>query len=359
MKTLVRMIPKPIEIVVLLVLIIGQCAASGYTASESPVAEPQSVTSQEPGRISTEAIDVPLETPTGTLFGTLVLPAGKPPFPVVLIIAGSGMTDRDGNSLGLSGKSNCLKMIAESLAQSGIASLRYDKRGVARSAPARAATNSVDIQADDAARWVAWLGQSPRFRGVAIAGHSEGSFVGILAAQRGGVRALVSLSSAGRRFDEVLTEQMEMAVRSKHLSQAAFASIQGAFAELRAGRPVLTRPPNIPDELWTGLFQPRAQEYLISLFRYDPVAEIAKLPPKGVQVLVVQGTTDIMHALDDPVRLAAAVGSKPVMIEGMNHELKTAPLDPRANDKASEDPRVPLAPALLKQMIPFLTSALQ
>ena len=199
MKTLVRMIPKPIEIVGLLVLIIGQCAAAGYTASESLVAEPQSVTSQEPGRIPTEAIDVPLETPTGTLFGTLVLPAGKPPFPVVLIIAGSGMTDRDGNSLLLSGKSNCLKMIAESLAQSGIASLRYDKRGVARSAPARAATNSVDIQADDAARWVAWLGQSPRFRGVAIAGHSEGSFVGILAAQRGGVRALVSLSSAGRR----------------------------------------------------------------------------------------------------------------------------------------------------------------
>lgn len=358
MKTSARMTPAAIETIALLALMISLLSAFVSAASELPRAE-QAMTSTKPVRILTEATDVALETPTGTLFGTLLLPAGKPPFPVVLIVAGSGMTDRDGNSLGLSGKSNCLKLLAEGLAQNGIASLRYDKRGVARSAAARMLTNTVDTQADDAARWVAWLGQSPRFRAIAIAGHSEGSFVGTLAAQRGGVRALVSLASAGRRFDEVLIEQMEMAVRSKQLSQAALTSMQGAFAELRAGRTVNTRPPNIPEVLWTGLLQPRAQEYLISLFRYDPVAEIAKLPPKGVQVLVVQGTTDITHGADDQTLLAAAVGGKPVLIEGMGHELKTAPLDPRANDKASQDPQVPLAPALLKQMVSFLTSALR
>lgn len=66
-----------------------------------------------------------------------------------------------------------------------------------------------------------------------------------------------------------------------------------------------------------------------------------------------------MHGADGPARLAAAVGGKPVLIEGMSHELKSAPLDPAGNDKASQDPRVPLAPGLLKQMIPLLTSALQ
>ncbi len=103
-----------------------------------------------------------------------------------------------------------------------------------------------------------------------------------LAAQRGGVRAFVSLAGAGRPFDEVLTEQMGRAVRSGQLPQKALTAMQGALAELPAGRPVQTRPPNIPRKLWNGLFQPRAQEYLLSLFRYDPVAELAKLPPKGV-----------------------------------------------------------------------------
>lgn len=358
MKTLARMSPRPIDVVVLLVLIFCQLGPSG-SASEVPTAPRQPVTPQEPARIPTEAIDVPLETPTGTLFGTLVLPAGKPPFPVVLIIAGSGPTDRDGNSVGYPVKPNCLKMIAEGLAQGGIASLRYDKRSVARSAAARATVNSFEIQVNDAASWIAWLRQASRFQAVGIVGHSEGAFVGTMAAQRGGVRALVSLGGAGHRVDEVIIDQMERAVKSGQLSRAALSGITTALVELRAGRTLKSRPSDIPDELWTGLFQPRAQEYLISLFRYDPVAELAKLKANDVRVLVVQGTTDLTGGSDDPARLAAAVGEKPVMIEGMNHELKTAPLDRRANDKASEDPRVPLAPGLLKQMIPFLTSALQ
>lgn len=77
----------------------------------------QTVTSEEPaGRNLIQSTDVSLETPTGTLYGTLMLPAEKPPFPVVLIVAGSGMTDRDGNTVGVSGKSNCLKLLAEGLA---------------------------------------------------------------------------------------------------------------------------------------------------------------------------------------------------------------------------------------------------
>ena len=78
-----------------------------------------------------------------------------------------------------------------------------------------------------------------------------------------------------------------------------------------------------------------------------------------MQVLVVQGTTDLMHGDDDPGLLAAAVGGKPVMITGMNHELKPAPPDPDGNDRASIDPRLPLAPGLLEQVIPFLKHAMK
>jgi alpha-beta hydrolase superfamily lysophospholipase len=308
---------------------------------------------------SIQASAVSLETPTGTLSGTLVLPSGKEPFPVVLIIAGSGPTDRDGNTVGLSGKSDCLRLLAEGLAKNGIASLRYDKRGVGKSASARAASNTFDIQVDDAARWVAWLGGDARFRAVGVMGHSEGALVGIIAAQRGGARALISLAGSGSRFDEVIINQMETAVRVGQLSQKTVEAMRGAVAELRAGRTVTTRPPNIPDKLWVGLFQPRAQEYLISLFRYDPAAEIAKLPSRKVEVLVVIGTTDLMGSVKDRSKLSEAVGAKPVLITGMNHELKTAPLDRAANDAASEDPKRPLADGLLDQLIPFLTNALR
>ena len=73
---------------------------------------------------------VTLDTKTGTLHGTLLVPAGtRVPVPVALIIAGSGPTDRDGNSPMLPGKNNSLKLLAEALATHGIASVRYDKRG--------------------------------------------------------------------------------------------------------------------------------------------------------------------------------------------------------------------------------------
>ncbi|PYP88665.1 MAG: alpha/beta hydrolase [Blastocatellia bacterium AA13] len=306
-----------------------------------------------------QSSDVSLDTSTGTLWGTLLLPSGKAPFPVVLIIAGSGQTDRDGNSVGLSGKSNCLRLLAEGLAKSGIASLRYDKRSVAKSANARIATNTFETQVDDAAKWVAWLCGDTRFRAVGIIGHSEGALVGTIAAQRGGARALVALAGAGSRFDEVLISQTEAAVRAKQLSPKALEGLRGAFAELRAGRTVTTRPPSIPDQLWVGLFQPRAQEYLISLFRYDPAAEITKLPSLNVKVLVVVGTTDLTGDEQDRSKLAEAIGAKPVVITGMNHELKNAPLDRAANDAASEDPKRPLAPGLLDQLISFLTNALR
>jgi pimeloyl-ACP methyl ester carboxylesterase len=240
----------------------------------------------------------------------------------------------------------------------GIASVRYDKRSVGKSAAARLPTNTFDQQVDDAAAWVDWIARDKRFRAVGIVGHSEGSIIGALAAQRGGV-ALVSLVGGGHPFAEITTRQMERGMKAGQISKEAYASIKAAFAELAAGRTVTTRPPNIPDILWTGIFQPRAQEYLISLFRYDPVTEFAKLPAKGVKVLVVAGTNDLTGDDGDADLLAAAVGVKAYKIEGMGHELKLAPPDPKGNDKASQDPHVPLAPELVKIMVPFLNNALK
>ena len=110
------------------------CASQSTTASSDLPPAP------------TEIVETPdsLVTPTGTVYGTLELPAAKLPVPVVLIIAGSGPTDRNGNSPALPGSNNSLKMLASGLAERGVASFRYDKRGIAASA--KAAGSEQDIR---------------------------------------------------------------------------------------------------------------------------------------------------------------------------------------------------------------------
>ncbi|MFN0121132.1 MAG: alpha/beta hydrolase, partial [Blastocatellia bacterium] len=126
------------------------------------------------------------------------------------MIAGSGPTNRDGNSPALPGQNNSLRYLAEGLAARGIASLRYDKRGVAESV--RAATKEDDLRfetfIDDAVLWAAKLKGDRRFSALIIAGHSEGSLIGMAAAQKAGADALVSIAGAGRPAQLLLAEQL-------------------------------------------------------------------------------------------------------------------------------------------------------
>ena len=77
-----------------------------------------------------ELSNIVLKTRTGDVYGSLTFPEGSQKVPVVLIIAGSGPTDRNGNSAAGGLKTDAYKLLADSLQQAGIAALRYDKRGV-------------------------------------------------------------------------------------------------------------------------------------------------------------------------------------------------------------------------------------
>ena len=130
---------------------------------------------------------ISLETPTGTLYGTLALPQSRSRVPAVLIIAGSGPTDRDGNSPVFKGPNNSLKLLAEGLAAHGIASVRYDKRGIGETGKAmqlaaektttvlREEDLSFENFIDDAVRWGKQLRADRRFSSLTVIGHSEGS----------------------------------------------------------------------------------------------------------------------------------------------------------------------------------------
>ncbi len=295
-----------------------------------------------------------LDTPTGRLHGTLELPEGPGPFPVALVIAGSGPTDRDGNSTLLPGRNDSLKLVARTLAEAGVASLRYDKRaiGESREAGLDEAGMTFDLAVEDAVRWLRQLDDDARFARTLVVGHSEGSLVGMLASGPAGASAFVSLEGAGRPAADVLRSQLQGQLPAELMDE-----VDQVLRELEAGRTVDTLPPGIAavPQIGQALFRQSVQPYLVSWFRYDPARVLAELEAPS---LVVQGTTDLQVPVSDGERLAAA-GKHVTLarIEGMNHVLKAAPAEQAANLAAYSDPALPLAPGLAQALRSFLKAA--
>ena len=156
--------------------------------------------------------DVVVESAHGKLYGTLEVPRGAGKVPVFLIIAGSGPTDRDGNSELQKGANNSLRMLGESLTAFGYAALRYDKRGVGESTGARGPVEETTFRdmVEDALLWFDLLASDPRFSTVGIIGHSEGSLVALSAASERDTGPVVSISGAGRPILEIIREQMKL-----------------------------------------------------------------------------------------------------------------------------------------------------
>lgn len=282
-----------------------------------------------------------LKTETGNIEGTLLLPAAKLPVPVALIIAGSGPTDRDGNNPMMT--NNSLKMLATELANKGIASLRYDKRGIAASKSAGPDEKELRFETyiDDAKGWVNMLKKDNSFNQVIVVGHSEGSLIGMVVAQDTKVSKFVSIAGAGEPAADILREQM------KDQPAALAAQADPIIAELVKGNTVDKVSP-----FMNSLFRPSVQPYLISWFKYDPQAEIAKLKKP---VLVVQGTTDIQVSVNNANRLHNAnPDSKLVLIEGMNHILKNADADRTKNMLTYRKPDLPVNEELINAVSSFI-----
>ena len=291
--------------------------------------------------------DVQLKTDDTTLFGTIDLPKGAGPFPVVLIISGSGPNDRDGNQVAL--KSDYMKKLAASLTGQGIAVLRYDKRGSGKSKVGNAPMSSFrfDAYIDDAVGWVSMLRKDKRFSRVGIIGHSQGSLVAMLAAKRVPVDAIVSIAGAGRSIDKVLRTQLGEGLKAMpELRDQAFAIIE----KLAAGKTV----EKYPEEL-AALFKPSIQGFLISWMNHDPVKVIEALK---VPILIVQGTRDIQVMVEDAQALKKAQpAAELVLVEKMNHVLRHIATE--AEQLASYgNAKLPLDPALVPALTTFLKKTL-
>jgi pimeloyl-ACP methyl ester carboxylesterase len=313
-----------------------------WLAASAPAMPRPARTIDRPMTCNTDTLQ--LATPTGVLHGSLLCPASPAPWPVVLLIAGSGPTDRDGNSAALPGHNNSLRLLAEALAARGIASLRYDKRGIgaSRGAMTSEADLRFDMFATDAEGWARQLRSDARFSTLTVAGHSEGSLLGMLAAQRAAADAFVSIAGVGRSASRVLHEQLAARAPAELLAEA-----DRVMAQLDQGHTVDNAPPAL-----AALFRPSVQPYLISWFRYDPIAELRRLQ---VPVLIAQGTTDIQVPVQDARLLAAAMpAAKLVLVDGMNHVLKLVPADQDAQLRSYSDPALPVAPALVDALTTFV-----
>ncbi|ADJ22057.1 alpha/beta hydrolase fold protein [Hyphomicrobium denitrificans ATCC 51888] len=277
------------------------------------------------------------------LHGSLIVPYRGARSATVLILAGSGPVDRDGNLPGL--RNDGLKLLARGLAERGIASLRIDKRGIGQSRTAAMREEDLRIQTyvDDAIGWMALLRARQDTGPIFILGHSEGALIATLAAQRVDVAGVILVAGAGEPAAALIGRQLSDAGVPEHLQTESKRISQS----LARGVAVA----DVPLEL-TALYRASVQPYLMSWLQLDPATELARVKAPA---LIVQGTHDLQIRVEDAQRLAAGQpNSKLVSIEAMNHVLREAPKERAANLAIYGAFDQPLAPELVPAIASFI-----
>lgn len=293
------------------------------------------------------ATEVSAPGPQGPLRGTLLAPEGEARA-TMLIIPGSGPTDRDGNNpMGVAAAP--YRLLAEALAEQDIATVRIDKRGMFGSAAAGSA-NAVRVRdyVADIRSWIATIRAQRGESCIWLLGHSEGVLMALATAVESadGVCGLVLVSGAGRRLSDVLREQLRVSPQFAPHLDAALAAIdrleRGERVDITGMSPAL-----LP------LFAPPVQDYLIDNFAHDPAALASRVQ---VQVLIVQGLSDLQITEADARRLAGAnPHARLILLAGVNHVLKRVEGDDRAANAATyADPSLPLAAGVAEAIVEFV-----
>lgn len=281
-----------------------------------------------------------LKINTDQIYGTLTTPDVTKKYPVALIISGSGPTDRDGNNPKM--KNNCLKMLAEALAKNGIASLRFDKRGIGESKAAAGPESGLVFEnyTEDVKSWINLLKQDKRFSKLIIIGHSEGSLIGMIAGAK--ADKFISIAGSGESADKLLKNQIS-SKSNKQVEEMTFPIIDS----LKSGNKVKK-----VDPMLNSLFRPSVQPYLISWFKYDPSVEIKKL---NVPVLIIQGNKDLQVAVKDAENLAQAnKNSELVIIDKMNHIMKIIDGDQQENFASYTNETLPISEEMTAKIVSFI-----
>ena len=277
------------------------------------------------------------------LNGTLYTPIKQTKLTnLVILIAGSGPTNRDGNQFGMT--NNSLKLLAESLVKNGIAVYSYDKRIFAQMAAGKLdeASLSFDNFIDDAKAVVLYFKNQKKYHSITIAGHSEGALIGMVAAN-GNADAYISIAGAGRPIDEVLLEQIG--------KQAPFLKeeVEKNLATLKSGNTF-----ELKNQMLASLFRASVQPYMISWIKYHPQNEIKKLQ---IPTLLINGDKDIQVSVQDAQLLQQAKPDAQLqIIPNMNHIFKVIQGDDAENKASYTNPELPICTELTSTITTFIRS---
>lgn len=276
------------------------------------------------------------------LYGTLLSKNNQQK--IAIIVAGSGPTDRDGNST-LAAATNEYQMLAHSLDSQNIATFRYDKRGIAKSAVADFKESDVVFEdyVKDAERIFDYLHDTLGFKNIYFIGHSEGSLIAMIASEKRDVKGYISIAGAGRPIDVILQEQMQ----KQPLPDSVKQQIPLIFNQLKQGKEVNDFP-----EMLAPLFRKSIQPYMISWMKYSPENEIKKLK---CPVLILQGSCDIQVQILDAKNLHNANKKSDLeIIPNMSHVLKNAGKDCVDENKTYTDGSMPIDEKLVQDIVKFI-----
>ncbi|MAZ72979.1 MAG: alpha/beta hydrolase [Flavobacteriaceae bacterium] len=276
--------------------------------------------------------------------GTILTPETETKSPLVILIADSGPTDRDGNQQMMT--NNHLKFLAEGLYKEGIATFRYDKRIIKQMKDRTINEESIrfDDFIKDAKDVVAYFKRSNAFSKVYVLGHGQGATVGVIAAQEG-VDGFMSIAGYGRSVDDAIVAQLsEDAPGLKD-------NARNAFDELEANGSTQNYSQGL-----ASIFRPSLQSFIKSWMKYDPSVEVKKL---DIPVLIVVGDRDLqVLASEGEVLKNAKPDATFVLIKNMNHPLKEmkGTDDNLVNQKSYNEPRRPVIPELIETIASFINN---
>jgi uncharacterized protein len=281
------------------------------------------------------------------LAATYLRPEGRDRVPLAVIIAGSGATDRDGNSAqGL--RTDAYKQLARALADLGIASVRYDKRGVGGSADLGKDEQQLTIErfARDAQVVATWAKQLPNVGSIVLIGHSEGGVLALMSAKAAAARAIVLLATPGRPLGQILRDQLDRPGLPPELRAEALQII----AALERGEEVKTVRADLEP-----LFRVSVQPFLRSWMRTDPAELLRRLE---MPALVMGGGRDIQVGRADFDALTAARADvQSVWYPAMGHTLKVVGEDLQSQGRAYLDATLALADGLAEGVARFIHEA--
>lgn len=271
--------------------------------------------------------------------GTLLAPRQET-VPLAIIINGSGPIDRNGNEMMT--KNNSAKKLAEALAKKGIATFRYDKRTLkAQQLNIDEKDMRFDDFIDDAKAVIKRFSELPNYSSLYIIGHSQGSLVGMIAAQEK-ADGFISIAGAGQTIDSLIVEQIGRQMPG--LEESA----RTAFNELRANGKVKDYNQGL-----ASLFKKSIQPFMFSWMKYDPQQEIKKLE---MPVLIINGDNDLQVNTNEAEKLKAAKpDAELVIIENMNHIYRIIDKnDDIANQKSYNEPQRPISNEMVEQISNFI-----